>query len=92
MAACQCSERHRPFMTELPPGSNERPRQWFVVRRNESRSAFNGYRQRWSDYCWIECRVCGAYWKTKAAWTGKLENCRFWPNTRAPRVEPLNSA
>lgn len=88
MTACKCGERHRPFKNDLPEGSNERPRQWFVTRRNETASAFNGYRRVWSASSDIMCRVCGAFWRTKAKWVSELENCEYWPQQHAPRVEP----
>lgn len=84
MSACTCSEKQRPLT--VPAGSNDRPRQWFVLERNASRSAFNGYKQVWSDFSWVQCRVCGAHWKTKAAWVGDLKNCEHFPETVAPRV------
>lgn len=89
MSVCRCAERSRPFATDLRPGSNERPRQWFVLRRNESRSAFNGYRLQWSAFSTVECRVCGGWWKTKAKWVGLLGDCEFFPQSRAPWVEPF---
>lgn len=91
MSACRCGERARPFAIDLSPGSNERPRQWFVLRRNESYSAFNGYRHQWSDFSTIECRVCGGWWKTKAKWVSLLRDCDYYPESRAPRVEVISS-
>jgi hypothetical protein len=89
MSACLCPERARPLATDLPPGSNDRPRQWFVIRRNESCSAFNGYRSQWSDFSTVECRVCSGYWKTKAKWVGSLRDCEYFPEQVAPRAEPF---
>lgn len=83
---CSCSECNRPLKSALPPGSNERPRQWFVTSRNVARSAFNGYRETWSDFSWIECRVCGAFWKTKAKFVSELQDCEYFPQRVAPRV------
>ena len=65
MRPCRCSERRRPICCDLPTGSNERPRQWVVIRRNWAASAFEGYRRRWSDQSTIACLVCGACWRTK---------------------------
>lgn len=75
--------------TDLPTGSNERPRQWFVCRRNYSCSAFNGYQNQWSDYSDLHCRVCGAYWRSKASFVSKLVNCEYWPSTNPPKMEPI---
>lgn len=86
MASCKCSERKRPFSCDLATGSNDRPRQWFVLQRNESRSAFNGYRSEWSDYSYICCRVCGAHWRTKSKVVSKLENSDHWPGRVEPQV------
>lgn len=86
MSACSCSERSRPFADELAPGSNERQRQWVVLTRHESRSAFNGYRKEWSDYSLIACRVCGSQWRTKAAFVCRLSNSEYFPKRREPQV------
>lgn len=87
MPACECSERKRPLPSDLPAGSNERPRQWFVwTPRNTSCSAFNGYRPAWSAFSWVECRVCGSAWKTKGAFVDDLPDCDFAPERNAPRV------
>lgn len=91
MPACICTERNRPLKADLPNGSNERPRQWFVFRRNYSRSAFNGYRAVWSDFSDLSCRVCGAHWRSRASYVAKLDNCEFWPRERAPKVEPISA-
>lgn len=92
MYACKCTERRRPLSADLPRGSNERPRQWFVLRRNESRSAFNGYRAEWSKKSLVSCRVCGAQWATASKVVEQLENCEYWPASTAPRVEPFDAA
>lgn len=86
MPSCLCAERARPLPTCLAEGSNERPRQWFVLVRNESRSAFNGYAACWSDYSLIHCRVCGASWRTRGAFVGGLDNCEFFPERNPPQV------
>lgn len=88
MAACRCSERHRPLSTDLPQGSNERGRQWVVLRRNESCSAFNGYRRMWSATSSVACRVCGAYWGTKAEFVYILPNSDLWPGDPGFEVPP----
>lgn len=87
MPACQCAEKKRPAV--VPKGANERPRQWFVLTRNSSRSAFNGYQERWSDYSYICCRVCGAHWRTKMN-VGEFESSEYFPNRHEPRVEPIS--
>lgn len=87
--SCLCSERHRPFEKDLPVGSNDRPRQWFVLRRNYSVSAFNGGNREWSDFSDIECRVCGARWRSRALYVDYLRDDGFFPQTVAPRVPPL---
>jgi hypothetical protein len=83
-------ERNQPFPIDLSPGSNERPRQWFVLTRNSSRSAFNGYRETWSDFSLIACRVCGAHWRTKSTFVSKLSNSEYFPERHEPRVEPIS--
>lgn len=88
MTACSCPEKSAPLPVDLKPGDNRRPRQWFVIRRNRSRSAFNGYCEQWSDFSDVYCRACGRYWRTKAAYVSGLLNCEFWPN-HAPRVERI---
>jgi hypothetical protein len=88
MPACSCTEKMRPLFGDLPKGSNDRPRQWFVIRRNYTRSAFNGYAEAWSDYSDLSCRVCGAYWRSKAPHVAKLQDCEFWPSKNPPKVEP----
>lgn len=89
--ACRCAERRRLFAHELPPGSNERPRQWFVLgARNQSCSAFNGYRPRWSPTSLVACRVCGACWRTRIDVSGLLVS-NYFPERSEPRVEPAES-
>lgn len=87
--SCKCSERKRPFHCDLAQGSNERPRQWFVTRRNKVQSAFNGYRAEWSPYSDVHCRVCGEYWRTKASFVANLQNCEYFPRTVPPTIEPI---
>lgn len=89
MGACRCAERDRPFVESLRLGSNERPRQWFVINRNTSRSAFSGYREEWSAFSTVCCRVCGAWWKSKASFISKLTDCEYFPDRVSPRVEAI---
>lgn len=90
MSACRCNERKRPFKDELPEGSNDRPRQWFVLRRNESCSAFTGYKRRWSKTSSLVCRVCGSHWETQAQDTvDRLDNSEYFPQSSEPKVEPF---
>lgn len=83
MRACNCSEKNRPMAGDLPPGSNERPRQWFVIMRNRSNSYRDGG---WSEISVIACRVCGGYWKSKAKFVDKLKDDEFFPYDTAPPV------
>lgn len=85
---CACAERHRPI-GPLGEGSNQRPRQWFVLRRNYSRSAFNGYRSEWSDYSDVQCRVCRNVWRTKAPYVHSLQDCEYFPSRNAPKMEAI---
>lgn len=90
MPACQCSEARRPLWADLPAGSNERPRQWYVWTRNANHSAFNGYRRTWSPYSLVECRCCSALWRTKAAFVDRLADCEFAGTGQyAPRVPAI---
>ena len=92
MTACKCSEKKRPFKSSLPKNSNERPRQWFVINRNHRHYKSPGrFGSTWSDYSRIECRVCGGYWKTKAKWVNELDDCEYFPNSHAPKVEPYEN-
>ena len=89
MSACRCGERKRPLRSDLPAGSNQRPRQWFVLKRNYSISAFNGGRREWSASSWICCRVCGAHWSTQSQTTvDNLDDSEFFPGGHEPKVEP----
>jgi len=51
---------------------NDRMRHWYVVRRNWSASAFNGYAGQWSDYSDVECARCQRMWRTKARYVDEL--------------------
>lgn len=88
--ACSCDERRRPLQSALPVGSNRRPRQWFVLRRNWTRSAFTGYRVAWSASSDICCRVCGSHWRSSASWVADLPDCEYWPERHYPREERLS--
>jgi len=89
MTACRCAERHQPLPGTLLPGSNDRRRQWVVLIRNESRSAFNGHRPRWSAMSLIACRVCGAQWRTKSRIVDSLPGCPEWPERHPDRADPI---
>lgn len=60
--SCQCAQR------KLPAGE----RRWVVVQRHCNHSAFNGYRQTYSDWSCLRCRECGALWRTKASYVHSL--------------------
>lgn len=45
---------------------------WYVVHYRCNYSAFSGYRHTSSDYSAVACRVCGAHWRTKAAYVETL--------------------
>lgn len=88
MPACNCSEKKRPLYGDLPRGSNDRPRQWFVLKRNERHYRSPGrFGTHWSAYSWVACRVCGGHWKTKADFVVKLQNSEFFPCEHEPKVE-----
>lgn len=92
MPACRCSERKRPFKADLVEGSNQRPRQWVVLKRNWTRSAFNGYKIKWSKTSYLMCRVCGCHWDTTAQGiVDKLNDSEFFAEGRIePKVEPID--
>lgn len=90
MIACKCSERLAPLKSAIGAGDNRRPRQWFVLRRNYRCSAFEGYQRHWSPFSDVQCRVCGACWRTQAAYVEHLDDCEHWPATEAPRAEALS--
>lgn len=69
--ACRCSEARAPIL--VPTGSNERRRQWQVTQYRCNHSAFNGYHYTPSAYSSVVCRVCGASWRTGAAYVDSLE-------------------
>ena len=91
MAACRCSESKRPTFGSMRPGSNERPRQWFVLIRNERHYA-SSRGSHWSDYSLVQCRVCGCQWRTKAKYQLELQDCEYWPQRLAPQAPPLETA
>lgn len=47
---------------------------WRVVQRNCNHSAFSGYRWTPSAYSGIRCLGCGAFWRTKAQYVGKIKD------------------
>lgn len=44
------------------------PRNVVVTKRHYNRSAFNGYRDTYSDYSEVRCMDCGQFWRTNAKW------------------------
>ena len=60
--SCKCGEHKKPV----------RERKWVVVQRNYNHSAFNGYRQTFSDYSSVTCHVCADIWRTKASYVDQL--------------------
>lgn len=56
--ACEAPRLHRPY--------------WQVECRKHNHSAFGGYRRTESDYSEVICTVCGAKWRTKAEYVGRL--------------------
>jgi hypothetical protein len=85
--SCSCSERQRPLT--VPAGSNDRPRQWFVLQRQCNHSAFNGYRWTRSAYSSLRCAVCGAIWRTKADYVDQLRSDATAPGANFTTVQPL---
>lgn len=61
-----CVERTKPLNA----------RAWEVVRRNHTRSAFNGYRWAHSDYSDLKCRTCRSYWRTKAKYVSQIKDSK----------------
>lgn len=51
--------------------------QWRVSQRHCSRSAFNGYRQTYSDWSEVVCLACGARWRTKARYVATLPDLNY---------------
>lgn len=62
--SCKCSESKKPALERL----------WVVLQRNGNASAFNGYHWTYSDYSSVQCRVCGAVWRTKADYVFSLKD------------------
>jgi hypothetical protein len=88
MTACRCGEKKRAI--KLPRGSNDRPRQWFVITRNRRLYKSPGlFGSHWSDYSTVHCRVCDAYWKTKAPYVSQLDNCEYFPHQHPPKMEAI---
>lgn len=92
MRACNCSERKRPLPSDLPAGSNERPRQWFVWTRHSRHYRSPGpLGSTWSRYSTVHCNVCGGYWKTKAPYVDKLQDCEYFPHDHPPQAQPYET-
>jgi hypothetical protein len=49
---------------------------WRVLRRHWTRSAFDGYKKRWSKYSDVVCLKCVTLWRTKAAYVEELEDAK----------------
>jgi len=62
--SCKCPESKKPVGE----------RRWVVIQRNCNHSAFNGYRQTFSDYSSVTCHVCAVIWRTKASYVNRLPN------------------
>ncbi len=85
--SCVCSENKRPFKSDLSYMSNNRPRQWFVIKRNYRHTKSAGiFGSNWSDYSTVVCYVCGSSWKTKAKYVNKLENCSYFNTLNFPKM------
>lgn len=83
MAACKCSERNAVHPSDIKPGSNYRPRQWFITLLWETSLG------KISDFSTVHCRVCGAYWKTKAEYVNGLPRCEYFPAKVPPVQQPI---
>lgn len=59
---CHCPERNKPI----------EKRAWFVTQRNYRCSAFDGYRQQYSEYSTVNCGLCPACGRTKAKFVDAL--------------------
>lgn len=64
MHVCKCPENRKPI----------EERSWFVHQRYCNHSAFNGYRETYSDYSGVHCTKCRAVWRTKSKYVLKLAN------------------
>lgn len=64
---CNCQERKKPV----------NQRNWVVIKRNYSCSAFNGYHCKHSDYSTVYCRSCHAVGRTKAKYVYVLPDGTF---------------
>lgn len=60
--SCHCPERRK----------SPKKRKWRVIQRNCRCSAFDGYRQKYSDYSSVVCLACGAEGRTKARFVSAL--------------------
>lgn len=47
---------------------------WRVVDRECNYSAFNGYKRTPSAYSAVRCLLCGAWWRTKAAYVRRTKS------------------
>lgn len=70
--SCKCPEKNRPLGN----------RRWGVIQRNCNHSAFNGYRETYSDYSSVVCLGCGMVWRTKARFVGALPNVQIGQSNR----------
>lgn len=59
---CHCPESKKPV----------KERKWYVRRYQCHHSAFNGWRETYSDYSLIECTACKALWRTKANYVEEI--------------------
>lgn len=92
MNACNCSERKRPLPTDLPTGSNERPRQWVVWTRNSRHMRSPGpFGSTWSKFSVVHCNVCQRAWRTKSSFVDDLPDCEYFPHKNAPKVTPFEA-
>jgi len=64
---CHCEERKKPV----------EQRNWWVMKRNCRRSAFDGYHIRSSEYSTVICLTCNGCGRTKAAFVDKLKDYQF---------------
>lgn len=71
MYACECKPKDK--------------RKWFVMRRHERCSAFEGYRRVFSNFSDVFCLGCFRLWRTKARYVGHL------PNASLEDVEALRT-
>lgn len=80
--SCKCPEGKRPISE----------RRWVVLQRNSRCSAFDGYRQMFSDYSAVQCHICGTVWRTKADFVLKLPNGKNLydlPEDQRPKADDI---